>query len=195
MIFGRRTRLTFFLGLVAHVFSSGAASADAPDIAMLLQEVDAYPHTQQVGFSERDVINHEVGLGAIQKLRGEWHFKHSERLSGTLVSYTWLISNGFSSADLMAQLLDSVAKVEGASKLFSCDGRACGRAAEWANRVFNERILFGREGLQRYSVYALRSPTEARLLAYSAERSADRQYLHVEWFLIAPRGATVTVEK
>jgi hypothetical protein len=70
--------------------------------------------------------------------------------------------------------------------LFSCDGRACGRAVQWANRVFGQRVLFGREDLQRYAVFALPGENAGRLLVYSAERTADRQYLHVEWLQIAP---------
>lgn len=186
MRFASLTRHGVFLAGILLLVTWGSASADSPGIQSLLQQVDDYPHTQQIDFSEREVIEHEVGLGAIQKLRGEWHFKHSERLSGTLLSYTWLIRNGFSSAEEMAQLLKSVAQIDGSKELFSCDGRACGRAVQWANQAFNERVLYGREDLQRYRVYALQGATDARLLTYSAERSADRQYLHVELLLIAP---------
>jgi hypothetical protein len=186
MIFGSRSRLVVFLGLTVQFFASGPAIADAPGIATLMQQMDEYPHTKQIEYSERDVIDHEVGLGAIRKVRGEWDFKDSERLSGTLLSYTWLMGNGFSSAEVMAQLMDSVADIEGASELFACEGRACGRAVQWANRVFNERVLFGRENLQRYRVYTLPGAPDARLLIYSAERTTDRQYLHVEWLLITP---------
>mgnify|MGYP003666992228 CR=1 FL=1 len=186
MIFSNRSILLYCCGLFASLFCSVAVTAESPDIAALLQQVDAYPHTQQVEFSEREVIDYEVGLGAIQKIRGEWHFKESERLSGTLLSYTWLMDTGFSASDVMAQLLDSVADTEGATELFTCDGRACGRAVQWANRVFKQRILFGREDLQRYRVYGFEGTPQARLLIYSAERTADRQYLHVEWLVISP---------
>ncbi|CAA0088649.1 Uncharacterised protein [Halioglobus japonicus] len=186
MIFGKRSIHLFCSGLLACLFSSAVVSAESPDVGALLQQVDAYPHTEQVEFSERDVIDYEVGLGAIQKIRGEWHFKKSERLNGTLLSYTWLIGNGFSAAEVMDQLLDNVGHIKGSSELFACEGRACGRAVQWANRVFNQRVLFGREDLQRYRVYSLQDEPEARLLAYSAERTADRQYLHVEWLLVTP---------
>ena len=96
------------------------------------------------------------------------------------------MDTGFSAAELMAQLLDSVADIDGAGELFACEGRACGRAVQWANRVFKQRVLFGREDLQRYRVYSVEGTPQARLLAYSAERTADRQYLHVEWLVISP---------
>lgn len=186
MIFGNHFRFFTFTGIFLALFSSATIRADSLDIAALIQQMDEYPHTEQVAFSETEVIDHEVGLGAMQKVHGEWGFKDSERLSGTLLRYTWLIGNGFSSEEVMEQLLDSVLDIEGVSELFACDGRGCGRAVQWANRVFNKRVLYGREALQHYRVYALPGEPEARFLAYSAERTSDRQYLHVEWLLIKP---------
>jgi len=185
MKFDRRIRLALALALV-QVLACSMTRADAPDIGTLLRQMDEFPHTKRIDAAQREVIDHEIGLGALQKVRGEWRFKRSERLSGTLNSYTWLIDNGFSSSEVMTKLLTSVKGIEAAQELFSCDGRACGRAVQWANRVFDQRVLFGREDLQRYAVFALQGEEAGRLLVYSAERTADRQYLHVEWLHIAP---------
>jgi Domain of unknown function (DUF4892) len=163
----------------------GLATGTAPGPLALLEQLDAYPHARQIAFSKQEVLDHEIGLGAIQKVRGEWRFKHSERLSGTLVSYTWQIIDGFDSAQVMEELLDVMAKKEGASLLFACQGRACGQGVQWANRVFHERVLYGREDLQRYRVYAIQGEQTYRLVAYSAERTEDRQYLHVGLLQIA----------
>jgi hypothetical protein len=151
----------------------------------LLEQLDAYPHVRRIAFSTQEVVSHEIGLGAIQKVRGEWRFKHSERLNGTLVSYTWQILDGFTAAQVMKDLQDIVAKEEGASLLFACQGRACGQGVQWANRVFHQRVLYGREDLQRYRVYALQAEQTYRLIAYSAERTEGRQYLHVALLRIA----------
>ena len=185
MISALRSTAALCVSLAVAVLAS-AATADNSRIEALLQQVDAFPHTTRIEYAQSEVFDHEVGLGAIQKIRGEWHFKDSERLSGTLRRYTWLMGNGFSSAEVMSELVDSAVAVDGVSELFSCDGRACGRAVQWANRVFNERVLYGREDLQRYRVFAVQGPPEARLLVYSAERTPDRQYVHAEWLLIAP---------
>jgi hypothetical protein len=167
------------------IIACNLAYAGSPGPEALLQQLDDYPHSKQIAHTTREVIDHEIGLGAIQKVRGEWRFKHSERLSGTLTSYTWQIVDGFSSAQVMAEFLDSIANDEGASLLFSCEGRACGRGVQWANRVFHQRELYGREDAQRYRVYSLQGAVSYRLLAYSAERTEDRQYLHVDLLQIA----------
>ncbi len=154
--------------------------AAEPKITLLLEQLNDYPHSRQVAFSERQVVDHEVGLSAIRKVRGEWRFKDSERLTGTLLSYTWQILDGFSSAAVMDEVLGSLAKEEGAVMLFECGGRACGKGVQWANRVFGERVLYGREDLQQYRVYAFEAGTSYRVLGYSAARTADRQYLRVD---------------
>lgn len=140
----------------------------------------SFPHAIEVSSARSEVKGHELALGSLKKVRGEWRFKHSERLSGTLTSYTWRIVDGFTAAELMSELEGELASDPAAEQLFSCAGRACGHSAQWASRVFQERLLYGRQDMQRYSIYRLKDDPERRLLMYSAVRSEDRQYLHME---------------
>ncbi|MEM9256149.1 MAG: DUF4892 domain-containing protein [Pseudomonadota bacterium] len=166
-----------------------AASATQPDgsIANLqtlalgyLSLIRNYPHTELVNESSGLVQDHEVGLGAIKKVRGTWRFRDSERLTGTLSRYTWQVVDGFSASEVMDELLDAMSPEIQLTALFECDGRSCGRSVQWANRVFNNRVLYGREDLQRYRVFSLGAGGKDRLMLYSAARTADRQYLHAE---------------
>jgi len=185
MMFPDIVKAILFSILVFVTILYGFAHGASPEPVALLERLDASPYTKQVAFSKQEVFDHEIGLGAIQKVRGEWRFKHSERLSGTLLSYTWQILDGFDSAQVMEDFLDAVTMEEGARLLFTCQGRACGQGVQWANRVFHERVLYGREDLQRYRVYAIEGEQTHRLVAYSAKRTEDRQYLHVELLQIA----------
>ena len=153
-----------------------ATSAPPED---LLQRIDAYPHVQQISYSDSAVVDYEVGLGAMSKVRGVWQFRDSERLSGQLQRYTWQVIDGFSANEVLEEI---EAGLDPDQVVFSCDGRACGNSAQWANRVFRERLLYGREDLQRYRVYGLGD--EWRLILFSAARTADRQYLHAEWLQV-----------
>ncbi len=155
------------------------------DAGGLLQNLNDYPHAHQISHDSREVIDHEIGLGAIQKVRGTWQFKKSERQSGTLVSYTWQIVDGFTSAEVVERLLQQVDALENSALLFSCSGRACGHGAQWANRVFHERVLYGRQEMQIYAVYAIEGEPQQRLVTYAGARSADRQYLRVDLLTIA----------
>ena len=169
--------------LVAYVGLCLPWNAHAESPAAVLSALDAYPHAVQVNLEERDVIDHEIGLGALEKVRGSWRFKRSERQTGQLLSYTWQIVDGFDSSEVLEEV---ETKLADSQLLFSCDGRSCGRGVQWANRVFGQRVLYGRDEQQRYRVYDPLGDGSYRLLLFSSARTADRQYLHAELLTLAP---------
>jgi hypothetical protein len=172
--------------LVSLVLLLACTAAEAATPEALLTQLDNYPHAQQVAVSEEEVRDHEIGLGAMQKVHGAWKFKKSERQSGLLSRHTWQIVDGFTSIEVMGKLVAMLQQQAGTTLLFTCDARACGQGVQWANRVFHQRVLYGREDLQRYRVYALQSDgAEYRLALYSSARTADRQYLHVDLLRIS----------
>jgi len=174
----RWARILLLAPLCLVAFASAESRKEA-DPAHLLRELNRYPHSRQVDHVEKQVVDHEIGLGAIQKYRGAWNFDESERLSGELTSYTWQIVDGFTSIEVMQELLDLVGQKLDSSLLYKCEGRACGHPAQWANRVFDQRVLYGRQDWQRYQVFKLKGESEYRLVVYAAARTSDRQYLHV----------------
>jgi len=157
------------------------------DPQALLRDIDDSAHVQRVDMSEETVVDHEIGLDAMHKVRGVWRFETSERVSGRIQRYTWQITDGFTSIEVMQTLLENVEALEGSSLLFACDGRACGHSAQWANRVFGQRVLYGRQDLQRYRVYTLLNGGEYRLMIYASARTADRQYLQANLLRVDPQ--------
>lgn len=157
---------------------SCALQAQTPEV--LIQQLEAYPHALSVASERSSVVDHEIGLGALQKRSGSWKFKASERVDGVLSRHTWQIVDGFSSEEVLEKLVTELESASGARLLFSCDGRSCGKSVQWANRVFAEKLLYGREDLQRYRAYALEDPASHYIQLYSASRTADRQYLRLE---------------
>ena len=89
------------------------------------------------------------------------------------------MTDGFTSEELFEGLSVKLASLAGAELLFSCRGRACGHGSQWANRVFGQKILYGRDDLQRYSVYTF-VEMQQRVVIYASSRTSDRQYLHVD---------------
>lgn len=137
-----------------------------------LQLQDEIPH--------EEVTNRLLPLGAMQKVRGVWAPRESERVSGELVGFSWRISDGFTVHEVLEGLETSLANAD-AELLFECDARACGSSSQWANRVFNERLLYGQEASQRYRCYRVALPAgEYRVMIYASARTASRQYLHVQ---------------
>lgn len=171
------------LALLVLVATGTAAEVSAP--MQLLQQLDEFPHAQQIEYEQSDVLDYEVGLGAMQKISGAWQLKHSERFNGKLTRYTWQLNDGFTSLEVMNDLLAQIEKLDAETLLFSCDGRACGSGVQWANRVFQQSVLYGRESLQYYRVFSIGESPKYLLLIYAAARTADRQYLHTELLQVA----------
>ena len=168
------------------LFVVGSSAVQAGEGLVLLQQLNDYPHARLIELDEADVLDYEVGLGAMQKVVGAWRFKHSKRYSGKLTGYTWQVIDGFTSIEVLDELQGQLGELASAELLFECDGRSCGKGVQWANRVFHQPLLYGREDLQRYRVYSLASNPPSMLVVYAASRTADRQYLHAELLEITP---------
>jgi len=171
------------LALLVWVAAGAAAEVSVP--MQLLQQLNEFPHAQQIEFKESEVLDYDVGLGAMQKISGAWRFKRSERFSGKLTGYTWQLTDGFTSLEVLDALLAQVDELESQTLMFSCDGRACGNGVQWANRVFHQPVLYGREDMQRYRVISIGESPRYLMLIYAAARTADRQYLHAELLQLA----------
>lgn len=165
----------------------GPARVDA-GVAWELSE--QYPHTRLVASSESDVNDHEVGLSPLQRAGSSgWGFARSERLSGYLRRVTWQITEGYSAEDAFkwwGEQLSEQAGV-GTELLYQCRGRGCGRSVQWGNAVFGQRILYGRDDEQRYSVHRVQTADrEYRVVLYAVVRPPDRHYLHADILRLAP---------
>jgi len=186
MTSGKQIRRWVAGAILATLAYAMGATAQPNTPLQLLQQLDEFPHANRVDFEQREVLDYELGLGAMQKRRGTWQFKHSERFSGELTRYTWQIIDGFTSIEVMQELEAGLGELDGTELLFDCDGRDCGNAVQWANRVFRQPLLYGREDLQRYRVYGSGDTPRNLLVIYAAARTADRQYLHMELLEVAP---------
>ncbi|MDP5069773.1 MAG: DUF4892 domain-containing protein [Congregibacter sp.] len=164
------------------LLSARLVSAEALPPAAYLAELDAYAHLEGIDTqSAKPVRDYLVPLGAIEKIRGVWSPRDSERLSGVVDSHTWRVLDGYTALEMIDGLDARLALNEAATSSFSCDARACGSSVQWANRIFGQRLLYGTEASQRYRVYNIELGDDSyRLLLYGSARSSDRQYLHAE---------------
>ncbi|HEA52618.1 MAG TPA: DUF4892 domain-containing protein [Marinobacter antarcticus] len=80
----------------------------------------------------------------------------------------------------------------GAKILFECSGIRCGRSNVWANQIFNQQVLYGRDGTQDYLVAGLVADDGSRWLTsiYTVTRGNLREYVWIEHLQVAA-GATI----
>ncbi|WP_228739301.1 DUF4892 domain-containing protein [Marinobacter arenosus] len=78
----------------------------------------------------------------------------------------------------------------GAQILFDCSGISCGRSNVWANQIFNQRVLYGRDATQDYLVAGTVASDGSRWLTliYTVTRGNLREYVWIEHLSVAPGG-------
>ncbi|WOJ98658.1 DUF4892 domain-containing protein [Congregibacter brevis] len=169
-------------------FSAQLLSADNDPFTDYFAGLSDYPHLEEIDAQSGErVRDYLVPLGAIEKIRGVWSPRRSDRVTGDRASYTWRVLDGYTSSEMVQELDERVASQEGVTQTFSCEARACGSSVQWANRIFQQRLLYGTEVSQRYRVYTLEQSGDSyRMLVYGSARSSDRQYLHVETIKLSP---------
>jgi hypothetical protein len=147
-------------------------------------DLAASSHAVLVSQSNTDVNDREIGLDALQKRLGHWGFEHSVRVSGNLREATYQIVDGYSAAEFLRQHVQTFMTEFGVTTLFECEGRDCGRSVQWANRVFEQRLLYGQDNDQNYWVGQSATGQAALYVAYSAYRTESRQYLVLQRYLL-----------
>lgn len=85
-----------------------------------------------------------------------------------------------------------VLRDRGAQILFECTGVRCGRSNVWANQIFNQAVLYGRDATQDYLVAGVVELDGSRWLTsvYTVTRGNLREYVWVEHLKVAP-GAVI----
>ncbi|AZT84048.1 DUF4892 domain-containing protein [Marinobacter sp. NP-4(2019)] len=87
---------------------------------------------------------------------------------------------------------ERILQARGAQVLFECSGRSCGRSNVWANQIFDQYTLYGRDADQDYLVAAVTGESGVTwlTLVYTVTRGTQREYVWIE-HLEAGRGAAI----
>lgn len=133
--------------------------------------------------SERQIRSpsHRVMLSPIREVRNEIRSESIARVAvegrGRLLQINADASRSEARSWYQGQLNGLSAEV-----LFDCSGRECGRSNVWANQIFNQATLYGRDQDQDYLAAGLVDDQGQAwlVLVYTVTRGNQRQYVWVE---------------
>ncbi len=126
-----------------------------------------------------EVVDYQLGLGAFQKIHSRWRLAKSDVIRGELTRVTWQMAEGFTAQEGFDWYVEQLP--DDAVKLFECEGRACGASVQWANRQFEQRILYGHDDRQRYGVWRVQDgDTTWSLVLYAVDRANRRHFIHLD---------------
>lgn len=160
-------------------------------------KVQAFSLTPYVGAelvdasSESEAKMHLVVLGSLEKVNHVVEPEASEIMKGRLSWQTFYLPQARRTKRVAEHYHQELGKL-GELK-FSCKGRSCGSSSYWANRIFEQAILYGPEQYQYYFV-ALQ-PNGSYLSVYVGQRATGKIYVYLQSIEPLPATATATDRK
>lgn len=129
---------------------------------------------------------HRVMLSAIREVGNEIRAESDVKLAVDGTGSLYQLNNDASRQDARRWYLEQL-QTHDATILFRCEGRQCGRSNVWANQVFDQSTLYGRDSNQDYLVAALEDDNGQRWLIslYTVTRGNQRDYVWLEQLRLA----------
>ena len=175
--------LSRFVSLICLVVST-LAYAETP--------LEDYPGLEVVDTRHDDTLSsRRLILGSLKKINNLLEPERVEYISGTRGSMTAFIPNE-RRTDTVKKFYRDQLRILG-EILFECRGRTCGSSNYWANTVFGERILYGPEQFQSYSIVLIAGLLPRYVAAYVGQRGNRKIYVHVEQVSVAGASAPTFV--
>lgn len=159
-----------FAASVCLILSVGAMAVEPPS------------GSYQKHYANRTDNNHWLILGAIERIKGAVSPEEELRVKGKITEWLWQLPVGTSSEQAFESLKSQISK--DAITLFECVARSCGASNDFANQVFEQSILYGRESSQLYWAGLQQAKSEREgsevWVLYTTTRSNKRSYAYLE---------------
>ena len=128
-----------------------------------------------------DSASHRVLISAVREVNDEIRADNQVRLDVKGTGRLMRIDSE-SSLERVSDFYAEILARRESRTLFRCSGRDCGRSNVWANAIFNESKLYGRDDDQAYAAYSYRDENEQLqlVLMYTITRGNQRDYLWLE---------------
>ncbi len=171
----RLTRLMMLLGLFcqAHL-----AHAEQPVLK-------PFPLSQVVESQESDLPEYRLVTGRMSSIGAVARSEQEEIISGRVAKITYEVPKVHTPQEVMEYFRGQLSSLK-AITIFNCEGRDCGRSNDWANEVFNERILYGHDRYQHYTVASFTKEGASYVaVIYTIRRGNQRVYAHIETVKLA----------
>lgn len=143
-------------------------------------ELEKFPLATIVEEEKKVMPEYRFVTGKLSSIGALVRTEQESIVSGKLVKGTYEIPRVHKTQEVMEHYQAQLQGLK-ASTLFFCEGRDCGRSNDWANEIFNERILYGPDRYQYYLAATFQKASKHYAVAvYTIRRGNQRVYAHVE---------------
>lgn len=147
-----------------------------------------YAQSKIVAYKQLVTSDYLLALGAPKTVNGVMTLDYSERLAGDLTRITYRAPDDYPSEEMFKHYASQLNQVPH-KVLFECHARECGNSNQWANRILNNRKLYGPERYQHYLAVQIETQQSPIFVTiYSIKRGNKRVYTQLD--LLQPKAGS-----
>lgn len=153
-------------------------------VVLPAQALTISPFTQSQLQEEqrRELTDYRLVLSGLTRVQATTVPARELRLQGNLWRQVWAVDSGFAVADVAEHFFR---QFNGLEVLYQCRALDCGSSHFWANEIFRNARLVGREQFQHYRVYVQQqagSTTKTLYVLYVMQRGSRQVMVNLDVF-------------
>jgi hypothetical protein len=137
---------------------------------------EAFPRATLVQSEEFDDTEYRLVISGLQRRQTVTSGKVERLLNGDVKRELWQLSSNHN----LSQVMDHYLNQWAGEVLYQCDGLDCGSSNFWANKIFNNAKLYGRDTKQSYAVVIDPKQKDKIHVLYAIQRSKQTIYFNID---------------
>ena len=142
--------------------------------------VKPYSHASLSSSDQLSSDDYLILISAPKRVNNQLRVEKELRANVSGLKETYRINDGHTTEQAFKHYLSQVKQL-GAKIVYQCSSRDCGRSSSWAEGVYQDSKLYGKDATQFYFAAAVQSNGQRWLVTvYTVERGNRRVYAHIE---------------
>ena len=147
-----------------------------------------YPGAKLVSEKDSGNIEATIILSAPKRISNTIEIENQKTVSGKGIVRLYELKDSEQLEDVFKLYLG--ASVDEGTVVFQCEKRSCGSSNHWANKVFGEHKLYGRDSDQYYVAQLMKTGgTEQWTVAYIVKNGLREKYVYEQTVIVEKTGS------
>ena len=139
--------------------------------------LESFPRAELVEETQSYDTEYRMVLSGLQRKHAVTSGEVERLISGDVTRQVWQLSVNHEVDQILEHFLE---QWQGAQILYRCSGLDCGSSNFWANTIFKNAKLYGRDANQAYVVAMLPGSPNKIYVLYAVQRSKNKLYFNLD---------------
>lgn len=157
-----------------------------------LTTTTGFPRAELIEESQLKNTEYRLIISGLKRQRASTSGEVERLITGDINRQFWQISTNHSVHQVMDYFLN---QWQDEKILYRCSGLDCGSSNFWANEIFNNAKLYGRDKNQAYIVAMIPGSPNKIYVLYAVQRSKQKLYFNLDTILSADELADDNIER